>query len=257
MMKSWYGCRPDTKDQRDRMLVARRGPVLDTVDLRQWAPPVMDQEAIGSCTAHGVTAAARFNIIKRATTYDFEMSRLQLYYDTRADEGTEASDAGAEIRDVIKMLATNGVGHEDLWPYDVSRFAEEPSQPVYDDAVQYKALVYERVDVSAMGLKMALSAGHPVIIGVSIYESFEGLEVEHSGMVPMPRASENMMGGHCMLCLGYDQRGFIVRNSWGPNWGDEGNCYFPAAYLGSQTYGNDYWVVDVFGSEAEKQAGTA
>ncbi len=256
----WYGCRPDTKDHNDLHMTALATVIVPpAVDLREWCVPPMDQGALGSCTAHGVTGAARFHIRKRGTTDDFPMSRLQLYYDSRASEGSTASDAGAEIRDVIKTLATKGVGHEDLWPYDLSRWADAPPSEVYDDAVQYKALVYRRVPVNAMNLKQTIAMGHPVVIGVSVYDSFESEQTALTGDVPVPRHSENMVGGHCMLVVGYGQRPgtFTVRNSWGADWGDKGDCYMPEEYLGNSSFGSDYWVVDLFGSDAEKAAGRA
>ena len=259
MTAAWYGWRPDTPDHNDHpfaMRAARAQPLPELVDLRPWCPPVMNQGPVGSCTAHGVTGAARFHIIRRATTYDFEMSRLQLYYDTRALEGTTASDAGAEIRNAIKTLAKKGVGHEELWPYDVACFAASPPPEIYDDAVQYQALSYERVEVSAYALKQALAAGRPVVIGVSVYESFESDAVGGTGLVPMPQRGERLVGGHCMYAVGYGQKPgtFTLRNSWDTDWGDAGDCYFPEAYLASSRYGSDYWVINLFGSQAEGEA---
>lgn len=258
--KQWYGCLPDYKDRNDLMMSFGAPPMLpQSVDLREHCPPVMNQSALGSCTAHGVTGCARYHIIRRGTTYDFEMSRLQLYWDTREIEGTVESDSGAMIRDVVKTLAKRGVGHEEIWPYDISRFTERPPQEVYDDAVQYKALRYERVPVSTQALKIALANGHPVVIGIAVYDSFEGPQVAQSGVVPLPYAGESMVGGHCMYVVGYGQREghFTVRNSWGADWGDNGDCYIPERYLGSTEFGSDYWLLHLFGSEAEQQAGVA
>jgi C1A family cysteine protease len=257
---AWYGCKPDLGDHRDRIMsFAPHVALPSQVDLRQWCPPVMNQGELGSCTAHGVTGCARWHIIKRNTTYDFEMSRLQLYYDTRYLEGTADSDSGAEIRDAVKTMATKGVGHEEDWPYDIDKFTDTPPQSVYDDAVQYRALKYERVPVSVLGLKTALYNQHPVVIGISVYESFENDEVARTGMVPMPGRDEALMGGHCMYVTGYGQKPntFTVRNSWGDDWGDKGNCYIPESYLGSPSLGNDYWLNDLFGSAAEQQANVA
>jgi C1A family cysteine protease len=255
---AWYGCRRDLRDARDKFMAV--GPVTDKItDLREWAIEPMNQEQIGSCTAHGTTAVARYHIKRYQPTYDFPMCRLQLYYDSRDLEGAIQSDSGAEIRDVVKTLATKGVGHEDLWKYDISKFTDRPPQEVYDDAVQYKALTYSRVPVSAAGLKSALAQDHPVIIGISVYDSFESEAVSRTGMVPMPKQTEGMVGGHCMAVFGWGQKPghFTVLNSWGKDWGDNGWCYIPEAYLGSPTYGSDYWVINLFGSDAEQKAGKA
>jgi len=253
-MTAWYGCLPDIKDHRDIMLgrMSAAPPPL-IADLGPWMPPTMNQGPIGSCTAHGVSGAARFHIIKRGTTYDFPMSRLQLYYDSRKSENSVRSDSGAQIRDVIKVLSQRGVGHEDLWPYDTEKWSQEPPAELYDDAAQYKALTYRRVNVDTNSIKLAIASGSPVIVGISVYESFESGIVERTGVVPMPEHGDKLVGGHCMLAFGYGQKPgyFTVRNSWGEDWGVNGNCYIPDAYLGSSVYGSDYWVIDLFGSDAE------
>lgn len=245
MTNAWYGCRRDTRDARDHEFLPRAIRLPETVDLRQWCPPVMDQGALGSCTAHGITGAFR-TIRAKAGLSPFPMSRLQLYYDERKAEGTIASDAGAEIRDGIKCLAKIGVAHEALWPYAISKFKTLPPAKAYDDAHKFEALTYQRVPVSASGIKQALASGSPVIIGVSLYDSFEDDAVAKTGIVPMPNLhKEKLVGGHCMYAVGYGQKpGMItVRNSWAGDWGDKGDCYFHEEYLGSTKFGSDYWVI--------------
>lgn len=156
-----------------------------------------------------------------------------------------ASDAGAEIRDGIKSANKRGVGHETLWPYRIRKYRDRPSDAVYADARKFKALSYQRVEVNAAALRQAIAMGHTPVIGVTLFESFESDDVAKSGMVPMPAKHEATVGGHCMYVVGYGQRPgtFTVRNSWAADWGDKGDCYFPAAYLGSTLYGSDYWIV--------------
>jgi C1A family cysteine protease len=244
-----YGCRPDRPDGRDHRFAlswfspARYMPealLPAAVDLRASMPPVMDQGELGSCTAHGVTAALRFNLIDTGRP-DVPLSRLQLYYDSRALEGDVGADAGAEIRDVIKCAA-RGVGRETLWPYAPARWTEKPPASVYADAVNFAAIDYQRVAVSARGLRTALYVGRPVVIGVTLFASFESDVVAASGRVPMPGRGEREVGGHCMVVCGYGPgETFTVRNSWGDAWGDRGDAYLPAAYL--EAYGRDFWTI--------------
>lgn len=246
---SRYGFIPSIKDQRDLKFSATPAALMPesdlppSMDLRMSLPPVMNQYSLGSCTAHGVTAALRFNMINSGQP-DVPLSRLQMYYDSRAEEGTIASDAGAQIRDVIKVAA-RGVGAESLWPYDLTKWADTPPPAVYADDSNHLAFEYRSVDVSSRAIKTALYTERPVIIGVSIYASFESDAVAQTGIVPMPAAGESVLSGHCLLVWGYGQKPgyFSVRNSWGENWGDRGDCYFPEAYLGSLDYGSDYWVI--------------
>lgn len=36
-----------------------------------------------------------------------------------------------------------------------------------------------------------------------------------------------MIGGHCVTFVGYDERGIIIRNSWGADWGNNGYVTIP------------------------------
>jgi C1A family cysteine protease len=70
-----------------------------------------------------------------------------------------------------------------------------------------------------------LADGYPFVFGFTVYESFESNSVaKKSGIVPMPSSSEKVMGGHCVVAVGYDNatRTFIIRNSWGTGWGQKG-----------------------------------
>jgi C1A family cysteine protease len=248
----WYGYKPDSFDPRDYKFGTETLTDLPaTVDLRADCPPVMDQGNLGSCTAHGITGALRHLLVKKGGPRDHRLSRLQLYFDERVVEGTSKEDAGAEIRDGIKCAAKIGVAHETLWPYTISKFAKQPNTKVYADAVKFEALTYARVAVSSASLKAALAAGNPVIVGFTVFESFESAAVEKTGVVPMPNIStEQVLGGHCVYVVGYGQQPghFTCRNSWGVGWGMDGDFFMPKGYLGNPDFGDDYWVITSVGA---------
>jgi C1A family cysteine protease len=246
---AWYGCIRDLRDPRDHLYVPTVARIPAVVDLRAHCPPVMDQGALGACTSHGITGALRHALIN-AGQKDFPMSRLQLYYDERNMEGTVQSDAGASIRDGIKCAAKIGVAHEKLWPYSIGKFKTKPPASAYADAVKFRAISYERVAISTYAIKSALAAGYPVIVGFAVFESFESDAVASTGIVPMPKTGEAMLGGHCVYICGYNQHAnhFTARNSWSATWGSKGDCFIPQAYLGSSKYGSDYWIIKTEGS---------
>ena len=88
-----------------------------------------------------------------------------------------------------------------------------------------------------------LTHGIPVVFGVTLYDSFESREVANSGMVPMPSTSERVVGGHCMVIVGSTDTHFIVRNSWGFDWGQGGYCYMPHEYLTDEGLADDFWAI--------------
>ncbi len=249
--RKWYGHRSDTKDARDFMFTPSAVSDLPTlVDLRADCPPVMDQGQLGSCTAHGIIGALRYLLVRSGGPRDHRLSRLQLYYDERVVEGSVSEDSGAEIRDGIKCAAKIGVAHETMWPYIITKFARRPTDRVYKDAIKFEALKYERVAVDPAYVKAALASGYPVIVGFSVYESFESDAVAATGMVPQPDLrNEQMIGGHCVYAVGYGQHpGTITcRNSWANDWGDNGDFYIPEQYICSTQFASDFWIVTAAG----------
>ena len=242
-----YGWVPDIPDQRDHLYTAP--PVVlealpDRTDIRAMCPDIYDQGQLGSCTANAIAGAFACGQRLQQLT-EFTPSRLFIYYNERAMEGTIRTDAGASLRDGVKTVASQGVCPETLWPYDVTQFAVRPAASVYRAARDHKALSYQRVQQSLSQLKGCLAHGYPFVFGFAVYESFESPAVASTGVVSMPRGRECMLGGHAVMAVGYDDASqrFIVRNSWGASWGDEGYCTMPYAYLASASLSADFWAL--------------
>lgn len=243
----WAG--PDMPDARDHYRFVP-GSVLQSlpasVDLRPQCPPVYDQGQLGACTSHAIAAALEFDQIKQQLPLQFVPSRLMIYYDERAMEGTVNSDAGARIRDGIKSVARQGACPEDLWPYDISQFAVQPPPTCYQNALQHRALSYQRVARHLSQMLGCLATGFPIIFGITVYSSFEDPAVMASGDVPMPSLFESVLGGHAMVLVSYDtatQR-FGFRNSWGISYGQQGYGTIPFAYLLDPGLSSDFWTLE-------------
>jgi len=246
-----YGWVPDLPDHRDRLYTAPLGaPVAlpKNVDLRPHCPKtVYDQGQLGSCTANAIAGAFEFDFIKQKKT-DFMPSRLFIYYNERAIEGTINEDSGAAIRDGIKSVHKQGVCKESTWPYsdaDPGPFQQKPPNTAYAEAHDQRSLSYARIPRSLRSMKTRLASGFPFVFGFTVYESFESQAVASTGIVPMPAANEEILGGHAVLAVGYDEvsQRFIVRNSWGPGWGDKGYFTMPYAYLLDENLSDDFWVI--------------
>jgi len=242
-----YGWRHSKPDQRDfqyhaMLMRARALPAL--VDLRGIDNPIYDQGQLGSCVGNGCGDAWEFALRAEGLPAPLP-SRLFIYYFGRELEGTVLSDSGLEIRDGLKVLATKGCCDEKLWRYDIAKFKSKPSKSAIAAAVAHKATNYYAVQQNITVMKTCLADGFPIVIGMTVYESFESQAVADGGVVPMPGRHEQAMGGHCVVIVGYDdkKRLFIVRNSWGEGWGDRGYCYIPYEYLTSPKLASDFWTV--------------
>ena len=257
-----YGWKPDLPDQRDHSYAVPTAvlkSISGNVDLRPQCPPVYDQGQIGSCTANAIAAALEFDMMRQNLS-PFTPSRLFIYYNERNIEGTVPLDAGAYIRDGIKSVASLGDCPESEWTYDATpadpstnlfppgaKAAMAPSAQCYAHAVFHKALSYQSVDQNLADMKGCLSSGYPFVFGFTVYPSFETDAVARSGIVAMPGADEQSIGGHAVMAVGYDdgQNVFVVRNSWGPLWGMAGYFYMPYAYLLDNNLASDFWTIRV------------
>jgi C1A family cysteine protease len=242
-----FGWLRDIPDQRDHLYAA---PVVMTAlppsaDLRNQCPSVYDQGELGSCTGNGIAGAVQFDRMKQKLTPDFIPSRLFIYYNERVIEHTVNSDSGAMIRDGIKSVAKQGDCPESEWPYDITKFASAPPPQCYQDARKYKAVQYQRLVQNLNQMKGCLASGYPFIFGFTVYDSFESQQVAQTGEVPMPGPTEQVLGGHCVVAVGYadSQQRFIVRNSWGTKWGMQGYCTMPYAYLTDPNLASDFWTI--------------
>lgn len=243
-----YGWRRDSPDMRDFLFAVEPLKSLPpAVSLRKHMPPVYDQGQLGSCTANSVGAILEFNELKQKEPGAATPSRLFIYYNERAMEGTIREDSGAEIRDGIKSVAQLGAPPETLWPYVISKFAQKPPASAYKAALEHEAIRYARVAQTQIAIQTVLAGGFPISYGFTVYESFES-DVGANGIVPMPQPNEKTLGGHAVVAIGYKairgQLYFECRNSWGPSWADHGYFWMPAGYLTSSTLAGDFWVIE-------------
>jgi len=209
---------------------------------------VYDQSSLGSCTAQAIAAAIEFDRKKQGLP-DFIPSRLFVYYNERVMEHTVYSDAGAQIRDGIKSVAKIGVCSENEWPYDIAQFATRPPAQCYTDALKDRALFYQRVQRDLTQMKACLASGNVFVFGFSVYSSFESQDVAGRGIVPMPLPNEQLLGGHAVVAVGFDdaKQRFTCRNSWSDQWGIKGYFEMPYAYLMNSQLSSDFWVIKTVG----------
>lgn len=244
-----YGWKPDLPDHRDHTYSAPRRltkALPKKVDLRPKCPPVYDQGELGSCTGQAVAAVFSFAKKKESPKAPFmSPSRLFIYYNERVMEGTVSVDNGAQIRNGIKSVVKKGVCREALWPYHIPSFKKRPPKPAFVEAMLNQAISYERIAHSLNHMKACLASGFPFVFGFSVYEGFESEQVAKTGKLDMPNASEPSLGGHAVVAVGYNDttQRFLVRNSWGLDWGLKGYFTMPYGYLLDPNLSDDFWTI--------------
>lgn len=237
------------------------GDPPEKADLREWASPVEDQGALGSCTAQAGAGVIEY-YERKSFGRHIEASRLFLYKVTR-NLMKMTGDTGAYLRLTMGAMVLFGVPPEEYWPYtdDEREFDREPPAFCYAFAQSYQTIKYYRHDPPEASrpdvlnrLKTYLAAGHPAMFGFTVYNSID--QAGSTGRIPFPTEKEGIEGGHAVVAMGYDDKmvirntygssetegAFLIRNSWGREWGDEGYGWLPYEYV-LKGLAEDFWSV--------------
>lgn len=212
-----------------------------SVDLRAGFTPIKDQGEIGACTVFAVSSIFEY-ILKKNSHKNHDLSESFVYYNVRHAEGNEKEDTGSSYQDVIGSIGALGVCTEELHPYS-KKLTDVPSEDAYHDAITRRITKALDVAVKEEDIKSAIQEGYPVAVSLKIYNSFSsttysgnGSRVGASGFVSYPTKEEiesGEFGYHAMVIVGYtdETKHFVVRNSWGKGFGDNGYCYMPYSYI--------------------------
>lgn len=232
----------DARDYRYTEALVGEEKLPERMDLRPNCSPVEHQETIGSCGPNAIAGAMEYNDIMDGSGYT-DVSRLFIYYNARERMGTVNEDSGVQMRELIKAVAQYGACAEVFWPYNVSKFKNRPSEECYIEGSSRRIKEYSRISKNLTYLKHCLYEGYPIIFGMLLHSSFTAWYAARNGMIHYPWFFERPVGGHAMEIVGYDDKmqRFIVRNSWGEQWGDGGYCYIKYKHI--MKYGFDFWTV--------------
>lgn len=221
---------------------------IDLSQTKQF-PAIYDQQTLGSCTANALCCAYAFDSLNGHTSdskiVPYEPSRLYLYYKEREKEHDIPDDNGAVISDGIDVLQNKGVCSESKWPYDISKFADKPTDECDKEALEHKLLLSKAVKQTQQDIESCINAGFPIVFGFVVYQDIENLSSSNGYILPMPKDGEQPLGGHAVVIVGYDsdKKLFKIRNSWGSTWGDNGHFYIPYDYILNQDLASDFWLL--------------
>lgn len=245
---------PDLKDYRymPAYLGVMTAPaMMSRTDLRPRLPPPFDQGNEASCGPNA-GSGLMYHLYPGLAKLGF--SRQQIYWDARPDKNV---DTGTETREVMRVLEKNGALTEKVWPYTPENLWKSPPT----NRPRYSLTTYSRLH-SREDFVSCLSEGYPFLLGFTFYESTDSYRVAQTGiMVPPDTARESKIGTHIALVVGHDlnfrsstvfkksgidpalvpDEMLLVRNSWGPKWGDGGHFWMPVSYATDMSTGGDAW----------------
>ena len=131
-------------------------------------------------------------------------------------------------RDMMKILKDHGCCKEESYLYGCK---DEISEEIRLEASSHKIDGYARMRTMET-LKKALLINGPCLICFPVYN--------HTTNLWKQRKEEEKLGCHAMCVVGYNSRGFILRNSWGEHWDNNGYCIYPYSDWGCH---DEIWTV--------------
>ena len=184
-----------------------------TLDLRNNLPPIRDQGDQGSCAAQSAACMKEFQ--EKLDNNITEHFSPQFVYDNRYNN----KSLGMTCRDVMDIFRKKGCPLEKDYPYNYISNPADIDPIIFEEAKKFKIKSYARVH-SIEDLKKSLANNGPCLISFPVYN--------YGDKIWRPKyKTQAMRGGHAMTIVGYDKDSFIIRNSWGIEWGDEGYTYYP------------------------------
>lgn len=248
-LESVLKVRRDTVDFRDRMFVPTLTEVPEVRTLPDYrralrrhaarAPiPVLDQGTEGACTGFALAAVVHYLLHTREVNPDRGLVSARMLYEMakRYDEWPGEDYEGSSARGAMKGWHHHGVCLEESWPS-----TGEPCPDCLDGDLAREAMrrplgAYFRVDhTDLVAMHTALAETGILYATSTVHEGWD--EPDSRGHIAY---SDRPAGGHAYAIVGYDDRGFWIQNSWGPDWGKSG-----FARLGYEDWlenGMDVWV---------------
>lgn len=216
-----YNIVPSPRDDRDwnsEAIFDHSSKLPRKLDLRRKLNLPKNQGYQGTCAAH-VAACMKEWQERKDVGFKGHMSS-QFVYNNRNNQLSN----GMYGRDVMNILKNIGCCTEDSYPYEKIEAASEIDPKFLEEAANYKIKGYARVNTIDT-LKRALLINGPCYISFPVYNYSNYMWRQYKG--------EKKLGGHAMTVVGYDLKGFIIRNSWGVFWDGDGHCHYPYGDWGS------------------------
>lgn len=207
-------------DSRDLVIENINHPIFDypeQVDYRNDLPLAWNQGRDGPCSSFAAAAIKTWQELKDYGSTE-ELSRYFLY-----NLRVNYPEKGMTPRHTMQLLRKYGIPYKDSFKKRWNSVEDIPVN-VMEEALNHRIAGYAKIK-TIEGLKKSIYKNGPAYISMPVFN-------ESSSFWKANR-SERMLGGHALCVVGYNKKGFILRNSWGPYWADMGHSVYPYSDWGS------------------------
>lgn len=257
-----YNLLQSPPDPRDYVYSPRIQPhqFARAIDKRPLVTRVEDQGPAGTCGGNGFTSQCEG--LAMGHGIPLHLSRM-FSYTTAKKIGNRLPQDGVYMRDLYRAAYHYGLLSEEgpsSYPYDLSQQYTDPPAWAYAQAANMKVKRYEAIVSTASNmtgfytteqiidrLKAALNEGFMPTIGLNVTASLSPLSGPWRQHDYQPVSqSWPSLGGHLMLCCGYDSDAFrlLVLNSYGVHRGDGGYVGLPYEICADVMF--ESWIVRDF-----------
>ena len=215
-------------------------------DLREdwWA--IGDQGASGSCVGWATAdSVLRWHFVQqgRLTTNQRLSPRFIWMASKETDEfksrpTTFIESDGTSLKAALDVARKFGSVLDTVLPFRSGRLYADEANTFYAIAAQRKISSYFNLGTNLTNWRTWLATKGPILTRLDVDATWDNATT-NQGRLEAYR-SDTRRGGHAVALVGYTQEHFIVRNSWGPAWGDKGFAYALNAYAESaftESYG--------------------
>lgn len=231
------GCIKDKFNGKDYLMRAYL-PIMKLpkkIDYTAKVSPVRDQGDEGTCVSFASVSGMKEYQEMLDYAKFIELSPRFIYSECKKIDGMPNSE-GTTLRAAMQVLNKKGVCQEKFWPYQPHQI-DKAKTGFAANAKKFQIKTYARI-LNLSELRLNLVTFGPCIIGVEV---FEGMMTTKTGIVPMPKKNERVLGGHAICPVGYDDVKKLIKfkNSWSDKWGKKGFGFLPYAYI--EKYMMDAW----------------
>jgi len=197
--------------------VSHRKPMADSLDWRAKGAvtPVKDQQQCGSCWAF--SAVGCIDGVNQIHTGKLESFSEQQLVDCSRAQGNQGCEGGLMDYAFEYVIQNGGIEHESAYPYTARDGSCHSKGPFSGKISSYQ-------DVASGDEKALMTAVNMNPVSIAIEADQPVFQFYSGGVMDDPSCGTNL--DHGVLVVGYatvsGKDAWIVKNSWGANWGDKG-----------------------------------